>query len=298
MLRTNEGTLVEMAVQGAVMPPKCYGWEVTQEGTGAILPAVGGITYNVRVGDPAFGWEGDHVEPGVSLTASRERLDANPNRAFNAYACVGNRVRLISGAAAGRWGVVTGRHGGVEHVLVDFPEDVMGRLTMDDKVLIRAWGTGLSLLDAPGIKFFGMSPRLLRRMRVRLRSGGRVEVPVAAVVPPELMGSGVGQNDSFKGAYDIQTQDMGALREHGLDELRLGDIVALMDQDCRFGFGFRRGAVSIGLVIHCDSRLTGHGPGVQVLMTAGAGLILPRVVKGANIADYLGIGRGRKKRTS
>jgi hypothetical protein len=35
------------------------------DGMSTVLPGVGGITYNVKIGDGVFGWAGDHVEPGV-----------------------------------------------------------------------------------------------------------------------------------------------------------------------------------------------------------------------------------------
>jgi hypothetical protein len=293
-MKTNERKLVKKALQGQVMPPKCYGWEVTQTGVPAFLPAVGGITYNVKVGDPAFGWVADHVEPGVAFTASRDNLKGNPNKAFNAYSCVGNEARLISGAAKGRKGVVTGHHGGVEHVLIDFPDEVIRKMTEDDKVLITGYGAGLVLEDASAISCFGLSPALVRKMKVKMLGEGRVEVPVAAVVPPEMMGSGIGSTDNFKGDYDIQTQDEDALKKHKLDKLRIGDFVALRDQDNRYGIGYRKGAMTIGIVVHANSFLTGHGPGVQVLMTAPGDVIVPRLARKANIADYLKIGRGRK----
>jgi hypothetical protein len=294
-MKTNEPFLIRMAVQGQVMHPRCYGWEVTSDGTGAFLPAVGGITYNVRVGDPAFGWVADHVEPGVSLTASRDGLDKNPNKAFNAYSCVGNTARLISGAAKGKTGVVTGHHGGVEHVLVDFPAAVLKKMTEDDKVLIETFGSGFRLAEVPDIAFFSLDPGAFRKMKTRILKPGRLEVPVAAIVPPELMGSGVGSLDNFKGDYDIQTQDADALKEHGLDRLRLGDFVALRDQDNRYGIGYRKAAMSIGIVVHADSRLTGHGPGVQVLMTAATDVIVPRIDPRANLADRLAIGRSEPR---
>lgn len=51
-----------------------------------------------------------------------------------------------------------------------------------------------------------------------------------------------------------------------------------------------KGAVSIGIVVHSDSRLAGHGPGITTLMTCPADLIVPKQDPKANIADLLGIG--------
>ena len=44
-----------------------------------ILPATGGISYNVRSGDSAFGWSGDHVEPGVSIRNREQYRKCNIN---------------------------------------------------------------------------------------------------------------------------------------------------------------------------------------------------------------------------
>ena len=56
------------------------------------------------------------------------------------------------------------------------------------------------------------------------------------------------------------------------------------------------GAVSIGVVIHGDSHLTGHGPGIQVIMTCGDGTLVPQLEPEANLARYLKIGRFRPRR--
>ncbi len=294
MLKTNEAQLVKMAIQGQVMYTRCYGWEPTNSGEVAFLPAVGGITYNVKVGDSAFGWMADHVEPGVSMTASREGLDRNPNKSFNAFSCLGNKARLINGESKGQYGVVTGHHGGLEHVLVDFADHVLQTMTEDDKVLIEAYGAGLRLTELPDIQLMSLDPGLLHKMKLNILPKGCLEVPVVAVIPPEFMGSGIGSLDNYKGDYDIQTQDRASIDRLGLGCLRLGDLVALKDQDNRYGFGFRKKAMSIGVVIHGDSHLTGHGPGVQVIMTASRSIIVPRIDKRANLAELLKIGRKRR----
>lgn len=293
MLRTNESELVELAVQGAVMHPKAFGWEVSHLGEGIVVPSVGGITYNVKIGDAVFGLAGDHIEAGVSFTATPDKLGDNPNRAFNAFSCIGNRAILISGKASGSEGVVTGQHGGVEHVLVDFDDAVLERMTNDDKVLIRACGLGLKLLDYPGVKLYSTSPRLLDALDLRDLGDGRLEAPVAAEAPAQLMGSGLGHNDVFKGDYDIQTSDMDAIRRLGLDRLRFGDIVAIRDQDSSYGWSFKEGAVTLGVVVHSDSYLSGHGPGTTTIMTCREPHIVPRLDANANIGYLLRIGRWR-----
>ena len=87
--------------------------------------------------------------------------------------------------------------------------------------------------------------------------------------------------------------DTDTNRRYGLDKLRLGDLVALMDQDSSQGWSFRQGAMSIGVIIHGDSTIAGHGPGCQTVMTCRDGQLLPEVDARANIGKYLRIGRYR-----
>lgn len=296
MLRTNEPRLVKFALQGSIIPPLCFGWEVTREGHGKIFPSVGGITYNVKIGDSVFGFEADHIEPGASCIAGSfsDRRTANPNLSFNAYSCIGNDVTILSGPAKGKKGVVTGHHGGVEHVLVDFPDPVLEKLSYDDKILIRAVGQGLKLTDFPEVTVTGLDPKLLKKLPIRTR-GKSLLVPVVATVPAELMGSGLGHNDSFKGDYDIQTSDPTVLKKYHLEGLRFGDFVAIIDHESTFGWSFKKGAVSIAVVVHGNSYLAGHGPGVQTILTSRDGFLQPVLDPKANLGYHLGIGRLRKK---
>ena len=294
-LRLNEPELIEMAVQGQVIFPRCFGWEISHDGAVKILPSVGGITYNVLVGDSVYGWAADHIEPCVSCTATPDKLTENPNRGFNAYACIGNVVTLISGAAKKKTGVVTGHHGGVEHVIVDFPMDAVEKMTLDDKLIVRAVGQGLRLIDHSDITLHGIAPSLVKKLGMR-ETGKYIEIPVTAVVPAALMGSGLGHNDSYKGDYDIQTSDKSVVRQNKLDSLKLGDIVAILDHKSNYGWSYKKGAITIAIVIHGDSHLAGHGPGVQTVMTSPGGWFKPRIVSDANIGRILGLGRYRKRR--
>lgn len=294
MIRTNEDRLVMLSVQGLVTPPlRRQAMAVDRDGVPFVLPGIGGITYNVRVGDPAFGWVGDHVEPCASVSAvpDESRRDSR-NRGLNILACVGNTARVVSGDAKGAEGVVTGHHGGAENVLVDFPGEALEKLAIEDKVLIKSLGQGLKLLDYPGIFVYNLDPGLLHKMGV-MQEDGRLKVPVVKKVPSGLMGSGIGEPDVASGDYDITTDDKGVIEELGLGVLRLGDLVALLDCDNRFGRSFRRGAVSIGVVVHADCLYAGHGPGVATLMSAVDGSIEPLLSPDANIGRYLGIGRYR-----
>ncbi|MEA4882581.1 MAG: DUF4438 domain-containing protein [Clostridia bacterium] len=294
MVRTNREKVVMMSIQGVVAPPvRRQAFRIGSDGVPFALPGVGGITYNVRVGDPAFGWAADHVEPGVSTAADYDKRGDAKNTGYNVLACIGNKARVVSGDAKGAQGVVTGHHGGIEHVIIDFDEDAMDKLAIDDKILIRSFGQGLALTDYPDIKLLNLDPGLLELMNPE-EASGVIRVRVAALVPAVLMGSGIGSADAASGDYDITTTDKEEIARLGIDKLRFGDIVALQDCDNLYGRSFRRGAISIGVVVHSDCLLAGHGPGVATIMTSASSCIEPVVCEAANIGRYLGLGRYRK----
>ncbi|MFL7809895.1 MAG: DUF4438 domain-containing protein [Anaerolineae bacterium] len=291
MLRTNASRIVEFLLQCQPGPPRTRGtWSVDRDGQPFALPSIGGITLNMQVGDPAFGWAGDHVEPGVSCTADTKNPREHPNNSLQVYSCAGNVATVVSGEAKGAVGYVLGHHGGSEHVIVDFPREVKEQLIYDDKIIIRGRGQGLELLDYPEILLYNLDPDLLAKMAIEEAGGGRLRVPVTTMVPAACMGSGVGATNVFSGDYDVVTSDPESVHEYSLDKMRFGDFVALLDHDNRYGRAYRRGAVTIGVVVHSDCRVAGHGPGVTTIMTCGTSLIEPVIDPRANIADLLGIG--------
>lgn len=284
-VRANYADVVMISVIGEIAAPRRMSlpYSITHDGRAVVLPGTGGIVYNVRVGDRAMGWASDHMEPCVTI----KNKDEMENGGLNVLACIGNEAYAVSGEAKGARGTVTGKHGGAEHVMIDFPPDVLEQLTIGDKIQVRAYGRGLRLLDAPEVRLMNMSVQLLQALPLEMEADGALSVPVAGVVPPELMGSGVGHSPE-RGDYDIQTADTGVLEAHGLTELRLGDIVAFPDQDHSFGRGYRKGAATIAVIAHSDSFIAGHGPGVTTLLTSATGKIRPRLAPDqANIATLL-----------
>jgi hypothetical protein len=289
MLRTNADKLVQISVMGEVASPTLRSvYNVSATGTPSVLPGVGGITYNIRVGDPACGWEADHVEPGVSLENKENdpRSGQAANTAFNVLTCIGNEAVVVTGEAKGAKGVVTGKHGGIEHVLVDFPPETLDKLLHGDKILVKAFGVGLKLADFPEIKVMNMDPRFLEALNPK-PNGDKLGVRVAHLIPAAIMGSGLGSNHVHSGDYDIQLFDEAVIEQYGLEQLRLGDLVAIIDADNSFGRIYRQGAVSVGIVVHTNCVTAGHGPGVTTLMTSSTGKIIPEIDPKANIAFLL-----------
>lgn len=286
MIKTNKDRVVMQSIQGKVSHPiSSFPYRISHDGEPMVLPATGGITYNVMIGDSVFGWAGDHIEPGVSL----KNPTASENNAFMLLSCIGNKAYVVTGDAKGAQGYVTGTHGGIEHVLAYFDRETLEKMNLEDKVLIKAWGQGLSILDHPEIKVMNIDPDLLDKLDIQELPDGSIEVPVVAEVPAYLMGSGIGSATAASGDYDIMTADMNTIKQFGLDTLRFGDIVLLKDCDNTYGRGYLKGAVSVGVVVHSDCIKMGHGPGITTIMTCKMSKIKPRLDKKANIGYYLGI---------
>jgi hypothetical protein len=287
-LRLNSAEMVMQCVMGQIAHPvgRANPYRVGQDGVPRVLPGTGGITISHRIGDPCVGLAGDHVEPGVALhNNGREIIGGRngPNLALLTSACVGNRARVVSGPARGATGLVTGKHGGVDHVLVDFDPKTLLRLNIGDRVQIYACGLGLELLDFPSVTVSNCAPGLLRRWGLRSR-GEILEVPVTHTLPAAIIGSGLGKNSVWRGDFDIQLFDAPTRRRCGLETLRFGDLVAVIDSDTRYGAAWRAGHVTIGVVVHSDSTVAAHGPGVTVLLTGPASCLRPVRDERANVA--------------
>lgn len=289
-MRHNADKLVHVSVMGQIASPTLPGlpaepYRLDADGKPFLYPTHGSIVYNVSVGDSAYGWLADTIHPSVSI-----HLKEGPaNQGLNILACVGNVATVMTGAAKGAKGVVTGKSGRFsEHVIVHFATAEREQMAIGDKILVRAAGVGLAIDEAPTVKLKGCSPELLEKLVDGIDEQGRVRVKVAATAPSHLLGAGAGLA-SDGGSLHIQTVDTQALAEAGLDRLRLGDLVALQDFDSRYSHGFFRGAVGIGVVGQGDSPRPGYGPGLTLLMTSHDGMIAPVQTAGANLADLFGL---------
>lgn len=282
-LRTNEAQLVAMAVTGNVSQPSLRypGYTLDTNGVGRVWPGMAGVVYNARVGDPAFGWAGDHVEPGVSIA----NPDAAAEFALHYLSCIGNKAVVTSGMAKGAEGVVTGEHA---RMLVDFPPEANDLLCVGDSIQITALGRGLQLLDFPQIEIKKISPYFLNNMGIEIVDG-KVRVPVTMELPTRIMGSGAELNSEYVD-QDLMTGDKALMAELGIDQMRLGDVVVIPNADHRWGRGFRKDAATIGLCIHGDSVMTGHGPGILTIMSASEPVIEWVIDPNANIRNYFQIG--------
>lgn len=283
-MKINKNQLVMQSVQGRVHHPVMSGsgYRVGFDGWGRIPMATGGITYNYAIGDSCMNIMGDHIEPGVSMKNADER----ENAAMMAFACVGNQAKVISGEAAGSIGYVTGKHGGIDHVMVYYPRAVLDKMNIDDKILIRAYGQGMKIIGHEDIQMMNIDPDLFEQLPIQ-EHDGILEVPVVTSIPACLMGSGLGSSTMMTGDYDIMTQDKEANAKYGINDLKFGDFVLIEDHDNHNGPHYLKGAVSIGVIVHSDSYTSGHGPGVTIIMSGKTSNIKGIKDASANIANYL-----------
>lgn len=287
MIKTNKDRLVIQSVQGKIHSPTVANnpYRIDREGLAHILPATGGISYNVKIGDSCMKWVGDHIEPGVSIKSN----DRAENNALMLLACIGNEAKVITGEAKGARGFVTGMHGGIDHTLIYFKDEDLENMAIGDTILVKAHGQGLAIEGHEDIKCMNIDPYLLEKLDIKKSSNGPLKVPVVTEIPAYLMGSGVGSSTAFSGDYDIMTGDEDANREFGINKLRFGDLVLLRDCDNTNGRQYLKGSVSIGVIVHSNCIKSGHGPGVTVIMSSKTSNIEGVVDEKANIGNYLGI---------
>lgn len=297
MIKTNQEKVVETAVIGRVAQPSLPHYpsmKVAHDGSHYLPVGAGGINYTVRMGDPAFGWAwGDHVEPCVSI----ENDDPRANAGLSTFSCIGNEAIIVSSRmemkeAKGKpaSGIVVGKHqhGCHERVLVHFPKRVVERLTVGDEIQVRAGGLGLRAPDFPDVTIMNTSAKFLKAMNPSER-GGKLRVPVAKIILGKILGSGVGSENCYRGDLDIQSTSPQTVKEYSLDALRLGDVVAVTDCDATHGARWQPGAITLGVVTHGSSPASGHGPGINVIMTSPSGVLEPIITRKANLSEILNL---------
>ena len=258
---------VAMNLSGVIESPSVGGtpYRVDRDGRPYVPVGDGGVVLGVHLGDLVAGVDGDHVAPGATL--------AHPDPAaclgLTSYACIGNPVRVRDGAAADARGWVLGKRGEHGRVLLALPDEALAVLLPGDGVSVRAYGQGAALPGAPsGVRLLNLDPGMLSTLGIVVVDD-RVHVPVRALVPGRLAGNGIGRP-----AHQWDVDLAFPAGDPVLAALRLGDLVAVTDLDVRHNIGFRRGWLTVGVLVHGDSPQPGHGPGVTPVLTGPATAIL------------------------
>ncbi len=267
---------------GVVEHPELGGtpYRVDSGGRSYVPTGDGGIVLGPRLGESVFAWDADHAAPGACLV----HPDQAARHALAAYSCIGNQVVVRTGHAAGARGAVLGQRGEQGRVIAWLAPEDLARLRPSDQVAVRACGQGWRPPGFPAeITLLNLDPAALDVLPIAVAdTAGIVTAGVRATVPSKLAGNGIGR-PSVSWDLDLQLPQPAradaADRETGdpaAAELLLGDLVAVSDLDVRYNMGYRRGWLTVGVVVHGASPLPGHGPGITPILTGPADVLRVR----------------------
>ncbi len=79
-------------------------------------------------------------------------------------------------------------------------------MIIGDKIMVKSYGMGLAIEEAPEVMIKNCDPDLLAKMNLKVIDGV-LQVPVVTEVPAHLMGAGIGSSTADTGDYDIMTHD-------------------------------------------------------------------------------------------
>ena len=285
-ISTNKEKLLAIAVQGKIAPAQPgSSYITTWDGKPKMAIGIGGINYNLDIGDKVFGWaNGDRATMGVATAGVEVESDRSENSWID-YTSIGNEVKVLNGDAKGEKGIVIGKFG--NYVLVHFDEEILEKLAIDDKLQVKARGVGLEIKGFEDVFIHGVTPEVLE-MIANQNEDGKLEVPVVLVIPAEIIGQGAG-GSSLSGNWHIQTCFPPDIKTYGLDQLHFGDLVFLKDVQTDYGKGYYRGGATLGVVCSGPSDISGLGIGVTPILSSRTGKLKARIDPSANIGKYLDI---------
>jgi hypothetical protein len=130
--------------------------------------------------------------------------------------------------------------------------------------VIEAQGVGLACDAVPDLTCHSCSPALLKALASRIENG-RLAIGVSAILPSIAAAAGMGMPASM---FNMDLNSSSAPVAELAKDLRFGDIVAVLDQDHRYGRRHRRGWTMIGVISHGETVGGGHGFGLMTLLTA------------------------------
>ncbi len=283
-ISTNKDKVLTLAVQGKIAPSQpSRSYTATWNGTPKMAIGIGGINYNLKLGDDIFGWAStDRATMGVATVGTGESRFA---AGWNDYTSIGNEVRILSGEAKGAKGFVIGKF--QNYILIHFDDDTLDKLSIGDSLQAKARGTGVAIDGFDDVHPHGISPELLEKLDIQ-NVNGVLEVPVVKEIPGEIAGQGSGSG-AISGNWHVQTCYPPDIEKYGLDELRFGDLVVLKDIQTDYGKGYYEGGATVGVVVSGPSDMSGLGIGVTPILSTRFGKIKAKIEPTANLGKYLGI---------
>lgn len=283
-ITTNKDKLLTLAVQGKIAPAQpSRSYTTTWDGAPKLMIGIGGINYNVKIGDHVFGLaNGDRATVGVAAVGAG---DGAFNDAWLNYTSIGNEVKVTGGQAKGDKGVVVGKFGG--YVLVHFAASTLDNLAIGDTIQAKARGVGLTVNGFDDVFAHSVTPEILEKV-VTQTPDGKLEAMVVKEIPAEIIGQGAGRT-ALSSNYNIQTCYPPDIKDYGLNELRFGDLVLLKDTQTDYGKGYFKGGTTLGVVVSGPSDISGLGIGVTAILSNRPGKLVARIDPSANIGNLLGM---------
>jgi len=299
---TNKEKLIFQQIVGRIAPPTLRSggpsatiYVTTWNGKPSLGIGTGGIKYNVKMGDSCFGWpEAEYLTPGVSIEGIEERDSRGIEQSgaaagLEGLSCIGNEVTMQDGEGKSAKGIVIGKGGSRSNIIAHFSDEDLEKLTIGDRIRVRAIGTGLKIKGFDG-NLYSMSPTFLESLNIELKDD-KLVIPVTREVPAYAMCMGVGGSAAMSGHWCIQSNPPELVEQLNIQNLRIGDLVACRDVLMAYGKGYYRGAVTVGVVAFGASEQAGHGPGVFAIASSKKGKILPHIDPEANLTKYLSLRR-------
>jgi hypothetical protein len=247
-------------------------YQVSADGSPYVPVGDGGIVLGVRLGESVFARDADHAAPGACLV----HPDQGARHALTVYSCIGNQVVIRTGLAAGARGIVVGKRGEEGRVIISLAQEDLARLRPADQVAVRAYGQGWRPASFPAeVTVLNTAPAAFTALPIAVSGDGRVLAGVRMIAASKLAGNGIGR-PAAGWDLDLQLSAPGQQSGNGsgrTGRLLLGDLLAVSDLDARWNMGYRRGWLTVGLVVHGASPLPGHGPGITPILTGPAGVL-------------------------
>ena len=252
-------------------------YRVSADGNSYVPTGDGGIVLGVRLGQSVFAHDADHVSPGACLV----HPDQGARHALTIYSCIGNQVVVRTGLAAGARGIVVGKRGEEGRVIVSLAQEDLARLRPADQIAVRAYGQGWRPVGFPAeVTVLNTDPAAFAALPIAVTDdGGKVVASVRTIAASMLAGNGIGRPaagwdlDLQLDALSAGPDSSGGAGSGGAGGVLLGDLLAVSDLDARWNMGYRRGWLTVGLVVHGGSPLPGHGPGITPILTGPAGVL-------------------------
>ncbi len=199
-ISTNKDKLLTLAVQGRVAPAQpSTGYSPSWDGKLEMRIGIGGINYDLKIGDKVFGpAAADRATVGVATEAVGVGDFAG---AYLNFTAIGNEVRILNGEGKGEKGVIVAKFN--NNVLMHFDDQTLEKLAIGDKIQVKARGTGLAIDGFDDVLAINVTPEILEQS-VSRTADGKLEVSVVKEIHAEIVGQGAGRS-SLSSVYHIQT---------------------------------------------------------------------------------------------